>query len=69
MLFTKHGGTIINVGDVDKPYAVNRTCLARGAGDLTAFYRTGNTHGMEAWVCVGHRDKVSEIFVRPVAAP
>ena len=42
VLFTKHGGTIINVGDVNKLYAVNRAGLVRGAGGLTAFDRTGN---------------------------
>ena len=69
VLFTKHGGTVINVFDVDKPYAVNRAGLVRGAGELTAFDRTGNTYGMEAWVCVGQIDKASDGFVRPVAHP
>ena len=68
-MFTRHGGTIINVGDVDKSYAVNRVGLVRGAGEFTAFDRTGNTYGMEAWVCVGQSDKASKGFVRPVAAP
>ena len=69
VLFTKYGGTIINVGDVEKPYTVNKTGFVRGAGELTAFDRTGNTYGMEAWVSVGQSDKASEGFVRPVAAP
>ena len=69
VLFTRHGGSISNVGDVDKAYTVNRVALVRGAGELTAFDRTGNTYGMEAWVCVGQSDKASERFVRPVTAP
>ena len=59
----------INVGDVDKSYTVNRVGLVRGAGELTAFDRAGNTYGMEVWVCVGQSDKASEGFVRPIAAP
>ena len=68
VLFTKHGGTIINVGDVEKPYTVSKTGLVRGAGELTAFDRTGNTYGMEAWVCVCQSDRAPEGVVRPVAA-
>ena len=69
VLFTKHGGTIINVGDIDKPYTVGKIGAVRGAGELTAFDRTGNTYGMEAWVCVDQSDKASVGFVRPAAAP
>ena len=73
MLFTKHGGTIINVGDLHKPYTVSKTGAVKGAGDLTPFDRTGNTYGntygMEAWVCVGQSDKAPAGFARPVAAP
>ena len=67
--FTKHGGTIINVGDLQKPYAVSKLGVVKGAGDLTPFDRTGNTYGMEAWVCVGNGDKAPVGFARPVAAP
>ena len=35
VLFTRHGGTIIKVGDVDKSYGVNKVGLVRGAGGLT----------------------------------
>ena len=69
MLFTKHGGTIINVSDIDKPYTVSKVGAARGSGELTAFDRTGNTYGMEAWVCVDQSDNASVGFVRPAAAP
>ena len=69
VLFTKHGGTIINVGDVNKPYTVTKTGAVKGAGDLTAFDRTGNTYGTEAWVCVGQSDNAPVGFARPVAAP
>ena len=50
-------------------YAVGKTGVVKGAGELTSFDRTGNTYGMEAWVLVGQNDKPSEGFVRPVAAP
>ena len=50
MLFTRHGGRIINVSDVDKSYTVNKVGLVRGAGELAAFDRTWDTYGMEAWV-------------------
>ena len=69
VLFIKHGGTRINVGDIDKPYTVGKIGAVRGAGELTAFDRTGNTYGMEAWVCVDQSDKASVGFVRPAAAP
>ena len=68
VLFTRHGGTIINVSDVDKSYTVNKVGLVRGAGELTAFDRTGNTCGMEAWVCVDQSDNASVGFIRPAAA-
>ena len=69
VLFTKHGGTIINVGDLQKPYTVSKIGVVKGAGDLTLFDRTGNTYGMEAWVCVSNGDKAPVGFARPVAAP
>ena len=69
VLFTKHGGTIINVSDVDKLYTVSKFGAVRGSGELTAFDRTGNTYGMEAWVCVDQSDKASVGFVRPAVAP
>ena len=68
-LFIKHGRTIINVGDVKGSYTVGKTDVVKGAGELTAFDRTGNTYGMEACVYVGQCDKASEGFVWPVAAP
>jgi len=69
VLFTKHGGTIINVSDLSKPYTVNKLGAIGGAGELTAFDRTGNTYGMEAWVCIDQGDKSSSSFVRPAVAP
>ena len=69
VLFTKHGGTIINVSDVDKPYTVSKFGAVGGSGELTAFDRTGNTYGMEAWVCVDQSDKASVSFVRQAVAP
>ena len=66
VLFTKHGGTIINVGDLSKSYSVDKDGGVIGAGNLTSFDRTGNTYGMEAWICVGES---AEGFSRPVAAP
>ena len=69
VLFTKHGGTIINVDSVSGPYTVGKTGAVKGAGELTSFDRTGNTYGMEAWVFVGQNDKSSEDFARQVAAP
>ena len=68
VLFTKHGGTIINVNDVDKPYTVSKFGAVGGSGELTAFDRTGNIYGMEAWVCVDQGDKLSSSFVRPAVA-
>ena len=69
VLFTKPGGTIVNVDAMSGSYTVGKTGVAKGAGELTSFDRTGNTYGMEAWVFVGQNDKSSEGFVRPVAAP
>ena len=43
--------------------------MVKGAGEFTAFDRTGNNYGMEDWVYVGQSDKASEGFGRPVAAP
>ena len=62
-VFTRHGGTIINVDEMKGSYTVGK------AGDLTAFDRTGNTYGMEGCVYVGQSDKASEGFALPVAAP
>ena len=69
VLFTRHGGTIVNVSDVDKSNIVKKVGLVRGAGELTAFDQTGNTYGMKAWACVDQSDKASVGFVRPAAAP
>ena len=71
VLFTRHGGTIINVGAMGGKYGVNKLGAVEGAGELTGFDRTGNTYGMEAWVYVGTGTaaKPSESFVRPVATP
>ena len=69
VLFTKHGGTIVNVDAMSVSYALGKTGVVKGAGELTSIDRTGNTYGMEAWVFVGQNDKSSEGFVRPVAAP
>ena len=64
MLFTRHGGTIINVDVLGDPYTVGKTGIVKGAGELTAFDRTGNTYGMEAWVYVRQSDKAGD-FARP----
>ena len=69
VLFTKHGGTIVNVSDMGGSYTVSKAGTVKGAGELTAFDRTGNTYGMEVRVYVGQSDKSSDGFVRPVAAP
>ena len=69
VLFTRHGGTIINVDAMAKPYSVSQTGVVKGAGELTAFDRFGNTYGMEAWVYVGSGNNTSEGFARPVPAP
>ena len=69
MLFTRHGGTIINVSAKNGQYGVSQIGAVKGAGELTAFDRTGNTYGMEAWVYVCTGNKLSESFARPVAAP
>ena len=69
VLFTRHGGTIINVDSMRGSYSVGKTGVVKGHGELTAFDRTGHTYGMEAWVCVGAVDKASEGFVLWVAAP
>ena len=68
VLFTRHGGTIINVDDLGGSYTVGKIGIVKGAGELIAFDRTGNFYGMEAWVYVGQSDK-PEDFARPVAAP
>ena len=69
VLFTRHGGTIVDVDAMNGQYGVSKTGVVKGAGELTAFDRTGNTDGMEAWVYVGTGKKASEGFVRSVAAP
>ena len=69
MLFTRHGGTIINVDEMTKPYSVRKTGVVKGAGELTAFDPTGNTYGVEAWIYVGSGNNTSEGFARPVPAP
>ena len=65
VLFTKHGGVIINVEEMRGRYTVSKTGEVTGAGELTDFDRTGNIYGMEAWVYVG----ATEGFARPVTAP
>ena len=69
VLFTRHGGTIINVNAMNGQYGVSKIGAVKGAGILTAFDRTGNTYCLEAWVYVGTGNKSSESFARPVAAP
>ena len=62
VLFTRHGGTIINVNAMAKQYSVSQTGAIKGAGELTAFDRSGNTYGMEAWVYVGSDNNIPEGF-------
>ena len=69
MLFTRHGGTIINVDKLVGNYSVAKRGGVKGAGDLTEFDRTGNTYGMEAWIYVGDGSDKAEGFARPVRAP
>ena len=69
VLFTRHGGVIINVEELGGNYTVSRKGNVRGAGELTGFDRTGNTYGMEAWVCVGSGKDEAEDFTRQVRAP
>ena len=72
VLFTRHGGTIINVEELGGRYSVSKRGDIKGAGELTGFERTGNTYGMEAWVYVGSVDAESEKamgFARPVRVP
>ena len=69
VIFTRHGGTIVIVDAMRGSYSVGKAGVVKGAGELTDFDRTGNTYGMEAWVCFGAVDKASQGFVRPVAAP
>ena len=71
VLFTRHGGTIINVDEMKGSYGVSKNGVVCGAGELTKFDRTGNTYGMEAWVYVGDKAPVAavEVFTRPVVAP
>ena len=70
VLFTRHGGTIINVDKMKGSFSVDKKGVVRGAGELTEFDRTGNTYGMEAWVYVGDEASVAavEVSARPVAA-
>ena len=69
VLFTRHGGFIINVEEMKGSYQVGKDGAVKGAGEITEFDRTGNTYGMEAWVCVGDVAQTAEVFTRPVAAP
>ena len=69
VLFTRHGGTITNVGTMGGTYNVSKDGTVRAAGELVQFDRTGNTHGMEAWVYVGTGNKTTESVARPVPAP
>ena len=62
VLFTKHEGTIINVDEMKGPYTVSKTGVVKGAGELTAFDRTGNTYGMEAWVYVASVTKPLKVL-------
>ena len=65
----RHGGTIVNVESMKGSHNVGKTGIVKGAGELTDFDRTGNTHGMEAWIYIGTGTSASEGFVQPVAAP
>ena len=67
VIFTRHGGTIVNVDSLNGSYSVGKTGVVKGAGGLTDFDRTGYTSGMEAWVSVGAVDEASQLFARPVA--
>ena len=69
VIFTKHGGTIVRVGELTGSYSIDKAGCVKGSGELTHFDRTGNTYGMEAWVHVGDQDSKAEVFSRPVAAP
>ena len=69
VVFTKHGGAIINVDEMKGSYSVSKTGVVHGTGELTAFDHAGNTYGMEALVYVGQSDKATDSVVRPVAAP
>ena len=53
VLFTKRGGYIFNVE----------------TGEAIHIDRTGNTHGMHAWVHVGDGDEAAAAFARPAIAP
>ena len=68
VLFTRHGGRIINLGGVKDKYTVDRAGATFGTDDVTKFDRTRNTYGMEAWVYVGDQP-LAVPFSRPVAAP
>ena len=69
VLFTKRGGTIVDVSDMGGSYTVGMTGIVKGAGELTASDRTANVDGMEVLAYVGQSDKSSEGFVWPVSAP
>ena len=69
VLFTRHGGTIINVGSLNQPYTIDKIGSVKRAGELMGFDRTSNTYGMEAWVHVGSGNNIPEHFARPVPAP
>ena len=68
VLFTRHGGRIINLGGTKDKYTVDRNGVTFGTNDVTKFDRTRNTYGMEAWVYVGDQEPAAP-FSRPVAAP
>ena len=69
VIFTRHGGTIVNVDSLTGSFSVSKTGVVKGAGELTDFDRTGNTYGMEAWVSVSAVNETQQPFARPVAAP
>ena len=69
VLFTRHGGTIINVDGLTGSYSVGKKGGVKGAGNLIDFDRTGNTYGMEAWIYVGDGSDKAEGFARPVRDP
>ena len=43
VIFTRHGGTIVNDDSLKGSYFVGKTGVVKGAGELTDFDRTGNT--------------------------
>ena len=69
VLFTRHGGTIINVCEMKGQYTVGKTGIVKGVGELEPLDRTGNTYGMEAWVYVGTSNSGPERFAWRMVAP